>query len=405
MKPKLAISINPTYNCNFSCQFCYLKGLNKETFLDLNILKNQLKDLSLNYNIQYIDIYGGEIFLLDDQYLKKLIHIIKQYVKKIYIVTNLSIEKDWIFSSKEIDISASWDYKFRNFDILNNLKEFSKKYDRKFTLILTHPNLVNYKKEIVDILNNLDVNFSINLKSYYKTKNTTLNLNFENFQKFALYLYSNLKKDIPIILDINKQEYKHIFISPQNKIQQIHYFNNEQFFSSNLQQKQFSECFICKFYNNCLKQHEFIKTQYDCCGHKKLLEKLQKLRFRDTWQNRRKLYYLTHNIIDTNLKYQYNQNIIGNTIDFFKNGSKLIYPAKSYYVAIIYAFLLQEYFGENFYQMLNNKNLLNNDDKYFKSYSEDKLTYDKIISQVFPLDLNKIKDTSNYFFKEFLITK
>ena len=405
MKTNLAISINPTYKCNFNCDFCYLKNLNSKPLLNLNILKQQLQQLSKLYNIQYIDIYGGEIFLLHNNYLKQLFQLSKKYTKKLYIISNLSIikDKEWIFKDKSIYLNTSWDYIFRPIDVLKNIQLISKKYNKKITLLLTHPKLYQYKKQIVNILNNQNFQFDISLKTYYKTNYTNYQIDFQSFQKFTLYLYSNLNKNINIIFDINSNKIKHIFISPQNKIEYIEYKNNIERFSNIPQKNNNYNCLICQFYNNCLKEHQFMKTQYDCCGQKKLLIKLKQLNFRQSWKNRRKLFYLTNNITDINLKYKYNTQIINTTIQFFKNGSKLIYPAKSYYVAIIYAHLLSEYFGQDFYEMLNNNNLLNNDDQYFIPYNKDKFTYDKIIQNIFPLNYNIIKDTANFFFKEFLI--
>jgi len=89
---------------------------------------------------------------------------------------------------------------------------------------------------------------------------------------------------------------------------------------------------------------------------------------------------------------------------------ELYYPGKSYAAAVVYAKLLEKEFGENFYQSLDDPQLLYLNDPYFKRYSESKDIYDVIIEH-FPFELlspdspkipNLIK-TIDYFYKEFLL--
>lgn len=91
-------------------------------------------------------------------------------------------------------------------------------------------------------------------------------------------------------------------------------------------------------------------------------------------------------------------------VQFFKLGSQLIYPAKSYFVAIVYAKCLEKYFGKDFYQALDDEELLP-DDKYFLPYSKSKHIYDQILTQLQDdiLSYKHTEKTVQYFKKEFLI--
>jgi hypothetical protein len=125
------------------------------------------------------------------------------------------------------------------------------------------------------------------------------------------------------------------------------------------------------------------------------------------WKERRKLSYLTNTFDDVGLEHQYikmtDKEIIDMTVSFFETESKLIYPPKSYFVAIIYAHYISKYFNENFYKLLNNKELLF-DDKYFVIYSKKKYIYDEIISKIDNVEsYNSILPTLKYFNQEFLI--
>ena len=126
-----------------------------------------------------------------------------------------------------------------------------------------------------------------------------------------------------------------------------------------------------------------------------------------TWQNRRKLSYLMHEFDDTNLPYEYvmcnNQELVDMVIKFFKTESQIIYPAKSYFVAIVYAYYISKYFKEDFYSVLNNEDLLP-DDMFFVPYKVTPTVYDNILYEIGDIEqYESIKKTLQYFKQEFLI--
>lgn len=121
----------------------------------------------------------------------------------------------------------------------------------------------------------------------------------------------------------------------------------------------------------------------------------------------RKLSYLINNFDDYNLpcshQFLSNKELVNQVIEFFKTESLLIYPAKSYFVAIVYAYCLNKYFNQDFYEILDDKDLLP-DDKYFIRYSENHIVYDKIIQSIGNIwQYKSIEKTVKYFKQEFLI--
>ena len=97
--------------------------------------------------------------------------------------------------------------------------------------------------------------------------------------------------------------------------------------------------------------------------------------------------------------------IVDNAVRYFTSTDiGWIYPAKSYAVAILYAWWIQEEFGEDFYEVLDDPELLYNNDPYFVPYSHDKATYDSIIYDL-PQDMTggMIPDIRRYFEEEFLL--
>ena len=126
------------------------------------------------------------------------------------------------------------------------------------------------------------------------------------------------------------------------------------------------------------------------------------------WKYRRKLSYLINDFNDTGLdytvkKYSSDEELVNEIVDFFISGSKLIYPAKSYFVAIVYAKLLEEHFDENFYDCLSDKELLP-DDYFFVPYNRNRNVYNAVLSKIGdPLEYKAAEKTKEYFYQEFLL--
>jgi hypothetical protein len=67
---------------------------------------------------------------------------------------------------------------------------------------------------------------------------------------------------------------------------------------------------------------------------------------------------------------------------FSESLSDLIYPAKSYSVAIIYAHLIEKYFRTPFFKSLSDPQLLCDNDQYFVPYENDPQSYDAILKKI-----------------------
>ena len=127
------------------------------------------------------------------------------------------------------------------------------------------------------------------------------------------------------------------------------------------------------------------------------------------YKERRKLSYLINVFDDIGLDYIYikqsKEDLIKLIIKFFNTKSLLRYPAKSYFVAIVYAKCIEKYFHINFYDALNDKELLP-DDKYFKTYNESKDIYDKVLESIDNIyKYDSIDKTVKYFKQEYLINE
>jgi hypothetical protein len=96
-------------------------------------------------------------------------------------------------------------------------------------------------------------------------------------------------------------------------------------------------------------------------------------------------------------------NIPQTVIKFFDTSSELIYPAKSYFVSIVYASALHKHFGGQFIEYLSCFDLLPYD-IFFKPYTESSKIYDEILKHIDIkniLTLPSTQKTYNYFLQEF----
>jgi MoaA/NifB/PqqE/SkfB family radical SAM enzyme len=94
-----------------NCEFCYLGKLRQsKDVLEISSIKNVLD----TYDVRVLDIYGGEITLLEPSYITKLVDELKPYFnnEKIYITSNaLSIAKSkWLDYIKDGTIYPSFSY-------------------------------------------------------------------------------------------------------------------------------------------------------------------------------------------------------------------------------------------------------------------------------------------------------
>lgn len=108
--------------------------------------------------------------------------------------------------------------------------------------------------------------------------------------------------------------------------------------------------------------------------------------------------------LDFKEKYIDDEHLVETIVEFFQTKSELIYPAKSYFVAIVYAKMMEKYFDVPFYEALNTEDLLI-DDRFFKKYDDSMYVYDKVLEEIPEnfLELASTEKTRKYFLQEFLI--
>lgn len=276
------ISICPLFFCNLDCKFCYIKDKKSKDLLDLSILESILSTKI----IRNLDIYGGEITILPEDYAKKFINILDYYrnkiLNKITFVSNcLNVPNFWLNVFKKYDVCFSIDKQRKNYNkILNNIKKIDKENYFKFSLISVDIDHIDFQ-----FLNSLS-----NLKSFSVKPYSPADKNI----KYKSYMLQDIKKLITFPKLFKKIELPentrdlvpHIFLLPDGKLYNIEYNDSgiEHFVPAFNKLKNHSiECLCCEYYKQCFNEHysgyKVQKNQEDCIGRKKVLKFLNDLHY------------------------------------------------------------------------------------------------------------------------------
>jgi hypothetical protein len=126
------------------------------------------------------------------------------------------------------------------------------------------------------------------------------------------------------------------------------------------------------------------------------------------WKVKQEIFHRLNNKYEDDLNdkdIELNADIVENAVKYFTTTELgWVYPAKSYVVGICYAKWISELYSENFYDLLNDGDLLYGNDPYFTPYNQNKKDYDAIIKIVglnFDENIGIIPDIKEYFIKEF----
>ncbi len=297
----MILSINPTYYCNFRCDFCYLteKQLSDKTCLSIDALDRRLSEITAHTQIDMVDIYGGEVGLLKQSYWNELIGLLNMYgIEDINLITNLSainsITTDpRVYTSVSYDFSAREDHErvFRNMALLN--KPFS-------ILMLASPKFLELDTgEIIQSLNLLPNLESVELKPYSSNQSNTHTVYYTDFEeKVKSFLdHGNMRFNFVnehlIQSTISKQRNSfsddHIYITPSGRYAVLEFdLNDNEFFLEYDDLDQYwnwckkekarvsrnKYCSNCEYFGHCLSEHlrEVKNLDNSCNGFKNLID-------------------------------------------------------------------------------------------------------------------------------------
>ena len=297
----MIISINPTYFCNFRCDFCYLtpEQLSNQNKISLERLEELLSEVKQHRDIEWVDLYGGEIGALKKDYFYGLRDSIRKYYDgTIDVITNFSMLHEGFFED-DFYLTVSYDFEARE------------KSDRVYqnmlqspvpiaVLILAGPKVLQMNiDDMITQLNFCKSIRSVEIKPYSTNQSNQHDVTFKDFEVFVQkWIESPLEKKFEFVNEdriqrsLNK-EYNafssdHVYITPNGKFAVLEFdLNDNEYF---LELNTFDEylnwakleehtnvsdiCRSCEYYGHCLTEHyRFVKDlDNGCNGYKGLLD-------------------------------------------------------------------------------------------------------------------------------------
>lgn len=272
------LSICPLIACNMNCSFCYIDKA-KFSNRDLLSLETLVKVLK-NYEIRRLDMYGGEITLLNEQYAIKLVSTIRQfYEKRIGFVSNgLQVPKHWIniFKQDFSDIAFSVGNGRQRFDAVERtILSLYHEHNIGYSLIALDFGDIPFQSDVFKFAK------QVSIKPYSKPAHSK-EQHRADMLKILGYLYQE-RKDIWNKLERiekDRDEIKHFFLMPDGNLYDVRYNENGEFLEDITKQQQYRQtnCLCCQYYRKCFNEH-YVSYQpnQECVGRKDAMRFLDEI--------------------------------------------------------------------------------------------------------------------------------
>ena len=200
---KITVSINPSYFCNFRCKFCYLtpEELGDQKRIDLRELDRLLDEITMHREIDWIDLYGGEIGALKKNFFYGMRDVIRKwYGGKINIISNFSMLHKGFFE-KDFYLSVSYDFEAREMSdrVYQNMLQSKVPIA---VLILASQDVINKDvNEMITMLNACGSVESVEIKPYSTNQANQQNVTHKDFEEFVKkWIDSDVSKRFDFII-------------------------------------------------------------------------------------------------------------------------------------------------------------------------------------------------------------
>ena len=291
------LSINPSYFCNFRCDFCYLTP---EQLGDQKKIHPEKLDFLLSQvpQIDHVDLYGGEIGALKKDYYYEILKVIRRwYSGPININTNFSMLDERFFDDG-ITLSVSYDFSAREKSdlVFNNMLMSPKPIA---VLILASKKVLEMNvDEMIQQLNMCNQVISVEIKPYSINQANADKVTHKDFEEFVLkwitspvkknFKFQNLENIIQSYFgNYNAFSDDHLYITPNGNFAVLEFDDNDREYFMELED--FDEyidwtraeknalsdiCLNCQWYGTCLTEHyRYVEDLKNSCnGYRGLLE-------------------------------------------------------------------------------------------------------------------------------------
>ena len=198
-------------NCNYNCSYCFEKDFHKKDINIDSIIKTayKVKEFIDKNNLTSIILLGGELFLLDEEVIFKILDILKSKNLNLYIITNFS--KENFIYKKVYDFAKEnfnkVEYKFSFHDEYITIKDFFNKVEdflnenKNAKVKLQFTLLIKTEKYLQDFLNNVN---TLKSKGYDVSEHIEKAYFFENDREEISF--SNTKIKLPKTFNVNRKK-------------------------------------------------------------------------------------------------------------------------------------------------------------------------------------------------------
>ncbi len=295
------ISINPSYFCNFRCDFCYLtpEQLANTKKISLERLDEMLLEISKHTTIDWIDLYGGEIGALKKDYFYGLRDTIRNhYHDKINIITNFSMLHEGFFED-DFYLSVSYDFEAREKSDKVWQHLMSSQVPVALLILASSKVLETDVDYMINMINSCSAIESVEIKPYSTNQANVHAVSHKDFENHIIkWLSSPVLKKFEFVNEHRIQDSlnktynafsnDHVYITPNGKFAVLDFdLNDREMFTeldtfeeylnwaNNEKTRYISPiCKKCEYYGNCLTEHyRYVKDlNSGCNGYQNLLD-------------------------------------------------------------------------------------------------------------------------------------
>lgn len=309
----ITLSINPTYLCNFRCDFCYLsrEQLGDPTRLDIPTLDHLLDHVTTYTPVKHVDIYGGEVAVLPADYYRQMIASIRRkYTGTINVVTNYSRITPHLWEDPNVTISVSYDFSHRerHEQVLANIR--NSPVDVHMLILATSGVVGDDVTHMIDVINQLDRVTTVEIKPYSSNQCNTDSVTDVDYERFVQrWITSPQPKRFAFINEqrlqgvfsgqTNPFSNDHLYITPQGTLAVLDFdLNDNEYFrtvanydeyirwAQDERNRTFANpfCSQCQYLGRCLTEHlrEVRSLEHSCNGHQHLITWYQRERMEST---------------------------------------------------------------------------------------------------------------------------
>lgn len=292
----LNVSLNPTYYCNFRCDFCYLtkKQLNTQNYLPIEGIRKKFTEIvSSGHEIGHVDLYGGEIMLLPTDYILAIGDLMDEFqVEDCEIITNLSAFKQQVVEDPRFGLSVSFDWESRaqSEHVWQNMLKVRK----PFTVLTLGVRgvLDTDPATLVESINLLENCKAWEIKPYSKNQANQLDVTDKEFEEFVKKIIEYPNKNFEFLnetklrtikfRDYNAFSDNHVYITPKGNFGVLEFDENDREYFLELKTMddyvQWTQgekarvmsnetCGSCQYMGKCASEHlRDVKSMEDGCN-------------------------------------------------------------------------------------------------------------------------------------------